>query len=209
MAIEADGGDRQVSDPALRAELLAMAAEDQRVRAELAAAGVLFDGYHPRMAEVHRRHAARLAAILDRHGWPGPAQVGADGTAAAWLVLQHAIGDPPLMRRGLALLSRLAPGEVDPAQLAMLEDRVRAFEGRPQRYGTQYDWDENGQLGPLPIEDPGRVDERRRSVGLGPLAENTRRIREETARAGERQPPDRAERQRRKREWERSVGWHD
>lgn len=198
-----------IASPPLREELLAMAAEDRRVRAELAADGSLFDGYHPRMAGVHRRNAARLAAILDRHGWPGPALVGADGAAAAWLVLQHAIGDPPLMRRGLALLSRLAPGEIDPAPLAMLEDRVRAFEGRPQRYGTQYDWDEDGQLGPLAIEDPNRVDELRRSVGLGPLAENTRRIREETARAGERQPPDWDERQRRKREWEQSVGWHD
>ena len=186
-----------------------MAAEDQEMRAELAADGSLFDGYHPRMAEVHRRDAARLAAILDRHGWPGRALVGEDGAAAAWLVLQHAIGDPPLMRRGLQLLGSLALGEVDPARLAMLEDRVRAFEGRPQRYGTQYDWDEHGQLAPLPIADPERVDELRRSVGLGPLAENTRRIREQTARAGERKPPDWSERLRRKREWERSVGWHD
>ena len=186
-----------------------MAAEDQRVRAELAADGSLFDGYHPRMAEVHLRNGARLAAILDRHGWPAPGLVGADGAAAAWLVLQHAIGDPPLMRRGLELLSQLAPGEIDPARLAMLEDRVSAFEGRPQRYGTQYDWDEAGRLGPLPLEDPGRVDQLRRSVGLGPLEENTQRIREETARAGERPPPDWAERQRKKREWERSVGWHD
>lgn len=197
-----------VAEPRLRSELLAMAAEDRRVRAELAADGSLFDGYHPRMAEVHRRNAARLAAILDRYGWPGPARVGADGAAAAWLVLQHAIGDPPLMRRGLALLAGLAPGEIEPARLAMLEDRVRSFEGRPQRYGTQYDWDETGQLGPLPIEDPEGVDELRRSVGLGPLEENTRRVRAETARAGGSPPPDWAER-RRKREWERSVGWHE
>jgi hypothetical protein len=209
MAIDEDGGDRQVSDPALRAGLLAMAAEDRRVRAELAADGALFGGYHPRMAEVHRRNAARLAAILDRHGWPGRALVGEAGAAAAWLVLRHAIGEPPLMRRGLKLLGGLAPGEVAPARLALLKDRVRAFEGRPQRHGTQYEWDEHGQLSPLPIEDPGCVDERRRSVGLGPLEENTRRIREEAACAGERPPPDRAERQRRKREWERSVGWHD
>jgi hypothetical protein len=161
------------------------------------------------MAEVHRRNAARLASILDRHGWPIPALVGEDGAAAAWLVLQHSIGDPPLMRRGLDLLSRLGPGEVEPARLAMLEDRIRAFEGRPQRYGTQYDWDETGQLGPLPVEEPSCVDELRRSVGLGPLEENTRRIREETALAAERPPPDWAERQRRRREWERSVGWHD
>jgi hypothetical protein len=69
------------------------------VRADLAAAGLLFDGYHPRMAEVQRRNAARLAAILDGHGWPALALVGEDGAAATWLVLQHAIGDPPLMRR--------------------------------------------------------------------------------------------------------------
>ncbi len=54
--------------PSLREGLLAMAAEDRRVRAELAADGSLFDGYHPRMAEVHRRNAARLTEILDRHG---------------------------------------------------------------------------------------------------------------------------------------------
>src|SRR4051812_30457258 len=204
-----EGSHAGVADPALGAELRAMADEDRRVRAELAADGSLFDGYHPRMAEVHRRNAARLSAILDRHGWPGPSLVGEDGAAAAaWLVLQHAIGDPPLMRRGLELLWRLALGEIDPARLAMLEDRVRAFEGRPQRYGTQYDWDEHGQLGPLPIEEPERVDERRLSVGLGPLAEDTRRVREGTARAGERTPLDWSDRRRRKQEWERSVGWH-
>src|SRR5262249_61513681 len=124
--------------------------------AGLGADGPLSAAYPPRVAGVPRRNAPRLAAILDRHGWPSGALVGEDGAAAAWLVLQHAIGDPPLMRRGLELLARLAPGEIDPARLAMLEDRVRAFEGRPQRYGTQYDWDEAGRLGPLPVEDPGR-----------------------------------------------------
>ncbi len=199
----------KVADPALRAGLLAMAAEDRRVRAELATDGSPFDGYHPRMAEVHCRNAARLAAALGCHGWPGPALVGGDGAAAAWLVLQHAIGVPPLTRRGLALLGRLGPGGVAAAQLAMLGDRVRTFEGRSQCYGTQYDWDQEGQLGPLPVEDPDREDDLRSSVGLGPLEENTRRVREWTARAGEWQSPDWAEQQRRKHEWARSVGWHD
>jgi hypothetical protein len=52
-----------------------MAAEDRRVRAELAADGSLFDGYHPRMAQVHRRNAARHEASLDGHGWPAAALV--------------------------------------------------------------------------------------------------------------------------------------
>ncbi len=117
------------------------------------------------------------------------------------MVLQHALGNPP-MRRGLALLSGLWPGEVYTARLAMLEDRVHAFEGRPHRYGTQYNWEVAGGLGPLPIEDPERLDEWRRSVGLGPLEGNTRRIREQTSRVGERQPSDWADRQRREWEWE-------
>ncbi len=56
-----------VYNSALRDELLAMRAEDERVRDELANEGSLYEGYHPRMAEVHRRHGARLAEIIDEH----------------------------------------------------------------------------------------------------------------------------------------------
>ena len=196
------------SGRSLREELLAMAAEDQRVRAVLAADGSLFDGYNPRMAGVHSRNAARLAAILDRHGWPSRALVGEDGAAAAWLVLQHAIGHPDLQRRGLVLLREaVARGDVQAVEAAMLEDRIAFFEGRPQRYGTQFGWDEDGELNPLPIEDEATVDERRRSVGLGPLAEDIRRKRAEAARSLERPPRDWAGRQRQFEAWARSVGW--
>src|SRR5262245_59980624 len=132
-------------DEALRERLLAMAAEDQRVRAELAADASLFDGYHPRMEEVHRRNAAALVEIIAAHGWPGRSLAGEDRALAAWLILQHTIGDPPLQRRGLELLRHaVAAGEVAPIHAAMLEDRIAFFEGRPQRYGTQFDWDECG-----------------------------------------------------------------
>jgi hypothetical protein len=45
----------------LKTELLSMAAEDLRVREELARDGSLFEGYHPRMRAVHERNAAGLA----------------------------------------------------------------------------------------------------------------------------------------------------
>jgi hypothetical protein len=192
----------------LRDELLAMAEEDRRVRAELMAEGSLGDGYHPRMEEVHRRNASRLTTILEQLGWPGRSLVGEEGAHAAWFVLQHAIGNPSLQRRGLDLLRRAAEqGEASARQVAYLEDRVRFFEGRPQVYGTQYDWDEQGELAPHPIEDIAGVDERRRSVGLGPLAEHTRHMRESTAGSGEGPPADRAEHRRKALEWARSVGW--
>lgn len=193
---------------ALGAELLAMAAEDQRVRAELAAEGTLFDGYHPRIAAVHHRHARRLAAVMNEVGWPGRRLVGEEAADAAWLVLQHSIGDPPVMRRGLALVrAAAAAGDVAPAQLAMLEDRVCTLAGLPQRYGTQFDWDDRGELSPLPVAEPDAVDARRRLVGLGPLAERVREMREGLARDGERPPADAAARRRGAEAWARSVGW--
>jgi hypothetical protein len=200
---------RPDQDPALPAELLAMAAEDHRVRAELAAEGTLFQGYHPRMAEVHRRNAARLAAIMERVGWPGRRVAGPDAADAAWLVLQHSVGDPAVMRRGLALVQAAPAGDVDPAQVAMLEDRVRLHSGLPQRYGTQVDWDADAVLSPGPIEDPERVEARRRRVGLPPLAGTLREVRERAAREGDRAPPDAAARRRAIDAWERAVGWHE
>jgi hypothetical protein len=197
------------SHDVLAAELIAMAAEDQRVRAELLADGVLFDGYQPRMAEVHHRNALRLAAIMTEMGWPARGVVGREAADAAWLVLQHAIGDPPVMRRGLELLRSIPPGEVDPIQVAMLEDRVRTFSKQPQIYGTQFDWDERGEIQPLPIEDAAHVDERRAAIGLPPLVETLREIRDALARDGEPMPRDAAERRLAIDAWERSVGWHD
>ncbi len=193
---------------ALRGELVAMAEEDQRVRAELAADGSLFDGYHPRMRAVHDKNAARLTEIIGQFGWPGRGLVGEDGSRAAWLILQHAIGQPALQRRGLVLLREaVARGDVPAAEVAMLEDRIAFFEGRPQRYGTQLDWGENGELAPLPIEDEANVDERRRSVGLGPLAEDVRRRQEDMTRDREKPSGDWAERRRQFEKWARSVGW--
>ena len=193
---------------AIRLELLAMAQEDRRVRAELAADGTLFEGYHPRMREVHDRHAARLARILDDHGWPVESRAGPDGAEAAWLIVQHAIAHPALQRRALGqLVVAVTRGEVPPWQPAMLEDRIRVFEGRPQRYGTQLDWDADGQLSPLPIVQPASLDERRKSVGLGPLAEAIAARRQAATQGNERPPVDWSARQREMHAWLREAGW--
>lgn len=156
----------------LRDELLALEAVDDATRARLAADGSLFDGYHPEMEAVHRKNAARLRAIVHEVGWPGRALVGEEGASAAWRILQHAIGEPDLMRAMLPLVdAAAAAGEARPAEVAMLVDRIRVFEGRPQRYGTQLDWDPTGTaLVPMVgVEDPDTVDARRASVGLPPI----------------------------------------
>ena len=190
------------SNEELRRELLALAADDNRAREELAADGSLYDGYHPRMEAIHSRNAARLAAWLSDHGWPSSSIVGQDGAEAAWLIAQHAIGEPAFQRRCLGLLRvAAASGDVPKWQVAMLDDRIRMFEGRPQIYGTQLEPDSEGRLRPYLIEDPEHVEERRRSVGLEPLCERLAR---------EKRVPVPREPERFAREyeaWLRRVGW--
>jgi hypothetical protein len=192
----------------VRTELLAMAENDLRLRTELEADGSLFQGYHLRMRALHDANAARLGAILDDHGWPGEPQVGREGAKAAWLIAQHAIAQPSLQRRALiALQSAVQRGDVPALYAAMLEDRIRCFEGRPQRYGTQFDWDVEGRMSPLPLEDPDAVDALRKEVGLGPLALDISARRAALADGPDRPPPDWAARQREMEVWYREVGW--
>src|ERR1700728_404343 len=85
-------------DDELRRELITMREEDSRVRAELMAANELGGAYVPRMEEVHTRNAARLRELIERHGWPAEDIAGKDGAEAAWIIVQHAIGEPEFQR---------------------------------------------------------------------------------------------------------------
>lgn len=163
-------------DEELRAELLAMMAEDQAVRTGVAPPG---DDRTPEelaaaMNSVDGENARRMTEILDEYGWPGWSLVGEDGALAAWVLIQHADLRLDLQNRGLELLeAAVAADDASPGDLAYLVDRVRVAEGRPQVYGTQIGAaDENGNPTPrTPIEDPENVDARRAAVGLGTLAE--------------------------------------
>jgi Family of unknown function (DUF6624) len=192
----------------LREELLSMAADDGAMRERLVEDGSLFDGYNPLMAIVHRRNGDRLGEMVDAHGWPGATMVGEDGADAAWLVLHHAIGDPALQRRCLPLLEdAAAKGEIPAWHPATLLDGIRFHEGRPQVYGSMFDWDESGRLVPWAIEDAEGVDERRASVGLPPLADQATSARAAAEREGDHRPADPAARRDEAERWARSVGW--
>jgi hypothetical protein len=151
-------------DPALRSELLAMAADEDAIRRR---AGAPTDADR----EVLLAHAERLWEILDDYEvWPGRRLVDDDGSRAAWLVAQHAIEDVGLQRRCLeALEVAVALGDADPVHGAYLLDRVRMSDGLDQLYGSQFVLDEHGDLVPWPVDDPARVDERRRRLGMPPF----------------------------------------
>jgi len=169
-------------DDELRRELLARRAEDQRIRMLVSPpkgehSARLPDDVAAEWQRIDEDNTRWLAEVLGTRGWPGRALAGEDGAGAAWLLAQHADHDPVRQRAFLAALrDAVERGDASPAHLAYLEDRVRVNAGQPQLYGTQFTVTD-GVLGPRPIEDPGRLDERRADAGLEPFAEYEARMR--------------------------------
>jgi hypothetical protein len=155
----------------LRQDLLAMRAEDGKVRQELIDSGELGGPYVPRMEDVHRKNAARLRELIGRYGWPAEDIAGQDGAEAAWLIAQHAVGEPDFQRRVLALVRACVAEKRVPAwHAAYLEDRIALQEGRPQHYGTQWVQDPtDGRDRPWALADADHVNDLRREVGLRPM----------------------------------------
>ena len=166
------------TNAALRDELLAMGREDQRLRAE---GQKLFESKGPsspearalweRQGQLDEKNQERLAAIVSAYGWPGAALVGLQAADAAFLIVQHA--DLAYQKTYLPMLeAAVAKQDALPHWAAMLKDRVLVGEGQPQIYGSQLHMPPGTTTWQLrPIADEARVDERRASVGLGPLAD--------------------------------------
>jgi hypothetical protein len=108
---------------------------------------------------------------VKRSGWPGVKLVGLAGADAAFLIVDHA---PLAVQKKYLPALQKATGQRDavPMWAAMLDDRVRTSEGRPQRYGTQVHKEPGWTEWRLyPIEDEIHVDDRRAAVGFEPLAD--------------------------------------
>lgn len=197
-----------MSEQVWRERLIAAARRDLETRTRLARSGELFKGYHPEMEAVHNENAALLLQAFDAIGWPGRDKLGDEGAAAAFVILQHAIGHPALQRRGLALMLDAIPlGHANALDAAYLSDRIAIFEGREQTFGTQFDWDANGQLSPAPTRDEGELDARRASVGLPPIAEVIADMRARAVAEGDSAPTDLATRRKEYEEWATRAGW--
>ncbi len=124
-----------------------------------------------KVMEMDRQNTAWLKEIVEKHGWPGKTLVGEDGAHAAWLLLQNAYQDVVFQKKCLDLMKEAVTKKEASAQdFAYLPARVLIAEKKKQIYGTQLT-QEGDKLVPQPIEDEEHVDERRKEIGLQPLAE--------------------------------------
>lgn len=167
----------------LRAELEAMFVSDQTLRLEARVVAEKFGQNSAENAALwEKQHAIddantkRLAEIVDKQGWPEQSKAGKKAATAAFLVVQHAELDQ--QKRFLPLLrDSVARGEAQPQNLALLEDRIKMREGKPQIYGSQIALDPaTRKLSFHAIDDEINLDKRRAAVGLEPLSEYAKRF---------------------------------
>jgi len=182
--------------------------KDLKLRSRLIKNGQLGNGYHKEMAKLHNQNAAILNEIIETIGYPTIDKVGKEASEAAWLVIQHSIGQPNFMKKCMQLLEKaVSENKANPISLAYLTDRIAQFEGKPQLYGTQFDWDENGKLSPNKFDDLTKVNKRRKLIGLNTLEQQTEIIRKQAKNENETPPTDYKKRKEEMDKWRKSVGW--
>lgn len=123
--------------------------------------------------QIDIKNTARMKEVIDTIGWPSISMVGKEAAHKAWLLVQHADHDVEFQKKCLDLIKNLPEGEINPQDLAYLEDRVRVNESRSQVYGTQFFKDpETGLHKPRPIEDLENLEKRRADMGLVTMEED-------------------------------------
>ena len=198
----------KVYDTNIAQEIIDLKNADLAVRDELLKSGQLNDGYSEAMRELHNSNAKTLNVIIDNIGYPTIDKVGKEANEAAWLVIQHAIENPAFMMKCAQLLAiAISENKADPKHLAYLTDRIAVFKGEPQLYGTQFDWDENGNLAPNLFDNLTKVNIRRQLIGLKSLEEQINIMQTRVKEEKQSPPVDFKKRQQEMLAWKVKVGW--
>ena len=159
-----------------RRELESRGRADQDVRKGFGVGGKIDSAQIVAMGRVDSANTAWLKSHVARWSWPTRAQVGDEAVRTAFLIVQHAVHDTAFMRAMLpSINASYRRGELNGGAVAALTDRLEVKAGRPQIYGTQLSL-KDGRWVLDPIGDSLRVDERRKSMGLPPLAEYLRMV---------------------------------
>jgi len=153
------------SDDSLRRVLIRLRERDQAPRAEFGS-HVTDTLYGRQLMSLDSTLAAEMVLILDRFGLPTRSMVGPAGSDAAMLIIQHSWA---LQERVLASAKAIPSGQISPEKLGMLEDRVLVHQGKPQRFGTQFNAGPDGVFRFAPASDTAGLDARRSAAGMPPM----------------------------------------
>lgn len=106
-------------------------------------------------------------AYVKHTGFLWKQDIGEEGVHITWIIAQHADFDTVFQR---AFLREMKKHDVSKIDYAYLTDRVNKNAGQKQVYGTQMKY-VGGTMALWPVADSAHLDERRKEVGLVPIAE--------------------------------------
>lgn len=107
--------------------------------------------------------------LIAQFGWPTYSMVGELAADAPLLVINHH-PDDQVRKDYLPMIKQACEnGEGSCVEFAKIQDRILVNDGKPQLYGMQFQYNEDRELIPFPIEAPELVDQRRSAIGLEPL----------------------------------------
>ena len=163
-------------DKPLVTRLREIARSDQAIRYEFLNAynaqprnQALVDSLTNEMQRIDSINQSEICDILDSRGFVGKDVVG-DACAVYWLVIQHSPVE--LQKKYFPMfVEAMHRGEMAKSQVAMMDDRIAMFEGRPQKYGSQIVENEKGQRVIYNLLDPAKVDQWRSEMDLNPLSD--------------------------------------
>jgi hypothetical protein len=161
-------GQRMYTDPDLRKQLKERFDEDQRARREY-----IKSPHDPdiarRVETIDSQNLIWLRNLVRDKGIPTVQQVGELGVHWAWLLVQHADRDRNFQASAQVVFAkRFEAGELPADDLAKLTDRILVAQGKPQRFGTQFDW-LSRKFDTRNSGDLSEIDANRRKIGLMPL----------------------------------------
>jgi len=172
--------DAKINKP-LKALLDSVYNADQGIRAQINSVGEKYglqskerNDLFALMAKSDSSNLIIVLKVLENYGWLGTDVVGQNANKAIWLVVQHA--DLETQKKYLPQLRKSVEKGLSKAYyLALTEDRIAMRERRKQIYGSQSTRDmTTGKYSIYPIEDEAHVDERRKAMGMIPLAEEAK-----------------------------------
>lgn len=120
-------------------------------------------------ANTQKRGACTLE-ILDHIGEPSLSNIGAEGALAMSVLASH--DDPVVLDRVLAAFEQVYKRDKVDCRyqsIPVMTDASRLAKHRPQRFGTQWFFDENMYPFLPTVEDFEHVNERRQEYGIEPL----------------------------------------
>ncbi len=171
--------DEKVLNDSLKMELIKMYVDDQAARGNLMndiidkyaldLSMVTTDG----MQVVDERNRNRLKEIFASSGFPNKKEVGTVAMQGIFLIIQHSDADKEWQMSQLSNIeAAVKKGDMDGQSYAYLYDRIKINSGEKQLYGTQFSNVDrvNRTVKLADTEDIENLDERRRYVGMMPIA---------------------------------------